>query len=84
MCSMSKITISAVLTILRLALTFLAKSVNLIYTIIDLVDDGCRNNSVEQPEWVKILATAIDSIQNVVAHFSGIEDELTLNRPANG
>lgn len=77
---MSKITISAVLTVLRLCVSFLGKAVNLIFTIIDLVDDGCRNGSVDSPEWIKILATAIDSIQNVISHCSGIEDELTLNK----
>lgn len=73
---MSKITINAVLTVLRLALSFLGKVVRLIYTIIDLVDDGVINQSAPRPDWVAILASAINSIEDVMSHFSGIEDSL--------
>lgn len=77
---MSKITISAVLTVLRLLISFLGKSVRLIYTIIDLVDDGCRNNSAELPEWLSVLSSAINTVEDVITHLSTVEDELLLNK----
>lgn len=79
---MSKITISAVLTVLRLVIAFLGKAVRLVYTIIDLVDDGCLNASVERPEWYSHLVAAINTIEDVCSHLSLIEDNLTINTKA--
>lgn len=76
---MSKITVSAVLTVLRLVLHFLGKSVNLIYTIIDLCDDAHLNASAPRPEWLSILSSAINSIEDVISHCSSIEDNLSLS-----
>ena len=77
---MSKITISAVLVVLRLSISFLAKVVRLIYTIIDLVDDGVVNQSAERPEWMQLLASAISNVEDIIGHFTSIEDELTLSK----
>lgn len=73
---MSKITVNAVLTVLRLVITLLTKAVRLIYTIIDLVDDGCINASAPRPDWIVVLSTALDNIQGVLGHLGGVEDEV--------
>lgn len=73
---MSKITISAVLTVLRLIISLLLKVVRLGYSIVDLVDDGCLNNSVERPQWLSTVISAINSAEDVLSHLNAVEDEV--------
>lgn len=82
---MSKITINAVLTVLRLVVAFLGKCVRLLYTVIDLVDDGCINSSVSRPDWVVTLASVINTLESLQIHTSSIEDDLynSLNSSGN-
>ena len=43
LCFMSKITINTILAVLRLVMTLVAKCIRLVYSIMDIVDDGCIN-----------------------------------------
>lgn len=81
---MSKITISAVLTCLRLVIGFVSKVIRLIYTIIDLVDDGCINASVARPDWMDVLVRAIDSLENLGTSLSDVEDTIYHESQNNG
>lgn len=73
---MSKITINAVLTLLRLVVSIIAKSVRVIYAITDLVDDGCINNSAPRPNWMVVLSQALTSLQSVGSQLSSIEEDV--------
>lgn len=73
---MSKITVNAVLTVLRLVVSLTTKCIRLIYSIMDLVDDGCINASVTRPDWMITLSSVLDSFQQLSGHLSTIEDEV--------
>lgn len=73
---MSKITINAVLTVLRLVISLVGKCCRLIYTIIDLVDDGCLNASAPRPEWLTVLPSAINTLESLLSHLSSVEDDV--------
>lgn len=70
---MSKITVSAVLTVLRLVISLVTKSIRLVYGIIDLVDDGCINASVTRPDWVVVLEQALESFRNLDSNLRQVE-----------
>lgn len=76
---MSKITISAILAVLRLVLTSISKAVRLVYSIIDLCDDGCINNSVVRPDWVHSLIAVIDSLESIGSEVTRVESQITGN-----
>lgn len=78
---MSKITLSAILTILRLVLVLGEKVVRSVYTIIDLVDDGVQNASAPRPEWYDVLLRSINSLELVFSDLSGIPDSVTIGKP---
>lgn len=73
---MSKITINAVLTLLRLVIAIVSKSIRVIYAITDLVDDGCINNSVPRPNWMSVLSQALTSLQSVGSSLVSIEEDV--------
>lgn len=73
---MSKITINAVLTVLRLALCLCGKVIRLLYSVSDLVDDGCLNASVPRPDWMVSIASVISTFENLSLHMSSVEDEV--------
>lgn len=73
---MSKITINAVLTLLRLVTAIVGKAIRIIYAISDLVDDGCLNNSVSRPEWMSVLNQALVSLQSLGSSLSSVEDDV--------
>lgn len=75
---MSKITLSAILTLIRLAIVLLSKGVRLVYTIIDLVDDGVINQSAERPEWYENTIHVISLLEDATSSLSGIEDSINL------
>lgn len=82
---MSKITINAVLTVLRLAISLIGKVVRLLYSVSDLVDDGCINASVPRPEWMVSLCSVISTLENLQIHTSSVEDDVykSLNQSSN-
>lgn len=73
---MSKITLNAVITLLRLAITIVGKVIRIIYAVCDLVDDGCLNNSAPRPAWMVVLSQALTSLQSVGSSLSSIEDDV--------
>lgn len=73
---MSKITVNAVLTVLRLVISLTTKCIRLIYSIMDLVDDGCINASVTRPDWMITLCSALSSFENLTSHLTAVEDEV--------
>lgn len=75
---MSKITISAILTIIRIALSLGEKLVRSYYTILDIVDDGIVNASVSKPDWYDKVVSAIANIEHGLQSLSDVSDILTL------
>lgn len=75
---MSKITLSAILTLIRLAVVLLSKGTRLVYAIIDLCDDGIINQSADKPVWYDRIISVINSIESAAAALSTIEDEIVL------
>ena len=73
---MSKITINAVLTVLRLVIFSITKASRLIYAIMDLVDDGCINESVTRPDWMIVLTRALESLQSISTDLNRVQDEV--------
>ena len=73
---MSKLTINVVLQVLRLVIACVAKAIRLIYSIQDIVDDGCLNASVPRPDWMITLQSALTSLQTLSGHLSSVEDEV--------
>lgn len=74
---MSKFTINAALALLRFALNLLPKVVRIIYTVIDLIDDGCINSSVPRPSWMVSLQSVIDTLTAVGSDLTSIENQLS-------
>lgn len=79
LCIMSKITLSAVLTLIRLAIVLLGKGCRLVYSIIDLCDDGVVNQSAERPEWYQNAIRVISLLEDASSSLSGIEDSINLS-----
>lgn len=75
---MSKITLSAILTLIRLGIVLIGKGVRLVYTIIDLCDDGIVNQSAEKPVWYDRAIGVINSLEESAHSLSTIEDEIIL------
>lgn len=75
---MSKITLSAVLTLLRLCIVLVNKGVRLVYSIIDLCDDGVINQSAEKPSWYDRALSVIGALEESATSLSSIEDEIIL------
>lgn len=76
---MPKITISAILTLIRLAIVLLGKGSRLIYSIIDLCDDGVINQSWEKPAWYDHVVRVIALLEDATSSLSNLEDSMTLN-----
>jgi len=76
---MSKITISAILTLLRLAIVVSSKASRLLYTIIDLCDYGIINLSAEEPAWYERIKRIISLLEDATASISNIEASLTIS-----
>lgn len=75
---MSKITLSAVLTLLRLGIVLVNKVVRLVYSIIDLCDDGIINQSADKPVWYDRVIAVIGALEESATSLSSIEDEIVL------
>lgn len=75
---MSKITLSAILTLIRLVIVLVNKGVRLVYAIIDLCDDGIVNQSAEKPTWYDKAVAIIGALEESASSLSSIEDEITL------
>lgn len=76
---MSKITLSAILTLIRLAIVLVGKGCRLAYSIIDLCDDGIINQSVEKPSWYEHVVRVIGLLEDATSSLSNLEDVLTIN-----
>lgn len=77
-CPMSKITLSAVLTLIRLAIVLLSKGIRLVYSVIDLCDDGIINQSAEKPAWYDHAVRVINLLEDATSSLSSIEDGIVL------
>lgn len=75
---MSKITLQAVLALIRLAIVLLSKGVRLVYSVIDLCDDGIINQSAERPSWYERVVRVVSLLEDATSSLSGIEDSITL------
>lgn len=75
---MSKITLQAVLTLIRLAIVLLSKGVRLVYSVIDLCDDGIINQSAEKPSWYEHAVRVISLLEDASSSLSSIEDTIVL------
>lgn len=75
---MSKATLSAVLTLIRLAIVLLSKVTRLAYSIIDLCDDGIINQSAEKPSWYDHVVRVISLLEDSTSSLSSIEDDVVL------
>lgn len=75
---MSKITLSAICTLIRLAVVLFGKGVRLVYAIIDLCDDGIVNQSADKPTWYEKAISIINSIEIAISDLSAIEDDIVL------
>lgn len=74
---MSKITLSAILTIIRIVLTLGEKLVRGIYTIVDICDDGIVNSSVDKPVWYDSLIRVIGNIELSLHDISNVADQIS-------
>lgn len=85
---MSKITINAVLSCLRLVLSLFAKCIRVLYAVMDLADDGCINASLPRPDWMVSVQSVISSLESLGSHISSVEDDVykssTINTSTNG
>lgn len=77
---MSKITLSAILTLIRLAIVLLNKGSRLIYSILDLCDDGIINQSYERPAWYEHVVRVLSLLDDATSSLSNLEDSMTLNQ----
>ncbi len=75
---MSQITISAILTLLRVIFTLGEKIVRLVYCIVDLVDDGMINDSAPRPEWMDVFPRVIQNFEDALHDLSTVSHSLTL------
>ena len=73
---MSKTIISVVLRLIAFAIAVLPKALNSIFALVDLVDDGCINNSVTRPEWVSDLISIADRISSVCSDLVDVQDKV--------
>lgn len=75
---MSKITLSAICTLIRLAVVLLGKGIRLVYSIIDLCDDGIVNQSADKPTWYDKVVSIIGALEDALSSLSSVEDEIIL------
>lgn len=74
---MSKITLSTILTLVRIILSFGEKVVRLIYSIVDICDDGIINGSVDKPAWYDQLIRIINNIEMSFRELGEVSDEIS-------
>lgn len=73
---MSKITVNAILTVLRLVMVLVTKCIRLVYGICDLADDGCLNASVPRPDWMIALSSVLSTLESLGGELSSVEDQI--------
>lgn len=66
-----------ILGLLRIILTFGEKVLRLIYTIIDICDDGIINGSADKPIWYDRLISIIGNIETAFRDLGSVSDEIT-------
>ena len=74
---MSKITLNAALALLRFTLNLIPKVIRILYSIIDLVDDGCLNASVPRPSWMVTISHVIDQLTAVGSDLTSVESQIS-------
>lgn len=74
---MSKFTINAAIALLRFALNLIPKVIRVLYSVIDLVDDGCLNGSCPRPEWLAQLSNVIDTLTSVGSDLTQVETRIS-------
>lgn len=57
----------------------LNKGSRLVYSVIDLCDDGIINQSVEKPDWYEHVLRVIQLLEDATSSLSNLEDNLTIN-----
>lgn len=57
----------------------LSKGSRLVYSVIDLCDDGIINQSVPRPDWYEYLVRVLSLLEDATSTLSSIEDNLTIN-----
>lgn len=50
----------------------------MVYSILDIVDDGVINNSVTRPEWVEKVVNALANIEFALSQLRSVEDEVSV------
>lgn len=78
---MSKVTLSAILTIVRIALSLGEKLVRAIYTIVDICDDSIINGSVPKPDWYADLLRVINNLEAALQDLGGLSDKVYPIKP---
>lgn len=73
---MSKITLSAVLTIIRIVLTLGEKIVRSLYTVLDICDDGVINDSIQRPEWYESVVRIINNLELALKDVGSVSDQM--------
>lgn len=73
---MSKITLSAVLTIIRIVLTLGEKIVRSLYTVLDICDDGVINDSIQRPEWYDVVVRTINNLELALKDVGSVSDQM--------
>lgn len=61
---MSRPVFQIILTLIRLAINVLGKGCRLLYTVLDVVDDGVSNGSVTSPEWFTKVREIVEYLEN--------------------
>lgn len=72
---MPHFTLTAILALIRLAVTFVNRAINLIYAIVDLVDDGVKNNSAAKPEWLSRIQCVLTELEYIGSQLTTVADE---------
>ena len=76
---MSKLTISAILSVIRLAIVILSKGARLFYSVLDLCDDGIINQSYQKPDWYEDIVRVLGILEDASSSLSNLEDNFTIN-----
>lgn len=50
----------------------------MVYSILDIVDDGVINNSVTRPDWVEKVVNALANIEFALSQLRSVETEVSV------
>jgi hypothetical protein len=66
---MSRSLFLIVFSVLRIAIRVISRGSRLLITVLDIVDDGVQNGSVDAPEW-------FDKVRSIADYLDGAVDTL--------